>query len=169
MLQTIREYAWEQLTGAGEADETRDRHLAYFLGRATRASGLLNSQQASQWFATMEEEYENFRAALGWAAEKVETDADLRLASAMCRFWFFRGNVGEGYKWVDAALARRRDASPALRARLLHGVAAMNKWDEERAVALDNESLALARAVGDQETIARCLMNLGSGHLDKDP
>ncbi len=169
MLETVREYAWEQLTAPGEAAATRDRHLAYFVGLAERASALFNSQQAHQWFAAMEEEYENFRTALGWAAEKLDTDADLRLASAMCRFWFFRGNVGEGYKWVDAALARRRDASPVLRARLLHGAAAMNKWDEARAFALDHESLALARSVGDRETIARCLLNLGVGHLDKDP
>ncbi|HEU4367438.1 MAG TPA: LuxR C-terminal-related transcriptional regulator [Methylomirabilota bacterium] len=169
MLETVREYAWGQLTAPGEADATRDRHLVYFVGLAERASALFNSQQAHQWFAAMEEEYENFRAALGWAADKADTDADLRLASAMCRFWFFRGNVGEGYKWVDAALARRRDASPALRARLLHGAAAMNKWDEERAVALDHESLALARSMGERETIARCLLNLGVGQLDKDP
>lgn len=169
MLETIREYAWEQLTAAGEADAARDRHLAYFVGLAERASVLFNSHQAHQWFATMEEEYENFRAGLGWAADKAETDADLRLASAMCRFWFFRGNVGEGYKWVDAALARRRDGPPTLRARLLHGAAALNKWDEQRAVALDHESLALARSVGDRETIARSLLNLGVGHLDKDP
>jgi predicted ATPase/DNA-binding CsgD family transcriptional regulator len=169
MLETVREYAWEQLTAGGEADEARDRHLTYFVDLAERAAALFNSQQAHEWFATMEEEYENFRAALGWAPGRGQGDADLRLASAMCRFWFFRGNVGEGYKWVDAALARSREASPALRARLLHGAAAMNKWDEERAVALDHESLALAHRVGDRETIARCLLNLGVGQLDKDP
>jgi non-specific serine/threonine protein kinase len=70
---------------------------------------------------------------------------------------------------VDAALARSREASPALRARFLHGAAAMNKWDEERALALDHEGLALARSVGDGETVARCLLNLGVGHLDRDP
>ena len=168
MLETVREYASEQLTAAGEAEAVRDRHLAYFVGLAERAAGLFNSREAADWFATMEEEYENFRAALTRASERGDIDADLRLASAMCRFWFFRGNVGEGYRWVDAALARRHGASPALRARLLHGAAAMNKWDEERAVALDHESLALARSLGDRETIARCLMNLGVGLLDKD-
>ena len=86
MLETVREYAWEQLTTLGDADATRDRHLAYFVGLAERASALFNSQQAHHWFATMEEEYENFRTALGWAAEELDTDADLRLASAMCRF-----------------------------------------------------------------------------------
>ena len=170
MLETIREYAWERLAAAGEADTTRERHLAYFVELAERAAGLFNGQQASEWFATMEDEYDNFRAALGWASERPRTgDADLRLASAICRFWFFRGNIGEGYKWVDAALARGPAASPALRARLLHGAAALNKWDEAHAVALDQESLALARGLDDRETIARSLLNLGVGQLDKDP
>jgi predicted ATPase/DNA-binding CsgD family transcriptional regulator len=170
MLETIREYAWAQLAAAGETDATRDRHLAYFVDLAERAAALFNGQRAPEWFATIEAEYDNFRAALGWAAERPGAgDADLRLASAICRFWFFRGNVGEGYKWVDAALARSPGAPPVLRARLLHGAAAMNKWDEARAVALDEESLAVARGVDDRETIARSLMNLGGGQLDKDP
>jgi len=111
------------LTKLSRAERKKRAAIALkVVGLAERASALFNSQQAHHWFATMEEEYENFRTALGWAAEKLDTDADLRLASAMCRFWFFRGNIGEGYKWVDAALARRRDASPALRARLLRAL-----------------------------------------------
>jgi non-specific serine/threonine protein kinase len=70
---------------------------------------------------------------------------------------------------VDAALARSREVPPALRARLLHGAAALSKSDQARAIALDHESLALARSVGDGETIARCLLNLGVGRLETDP
>lgn len=170
MLETVREYAWEQLTAAGEADRTRDRHLDYFVGLAERAKGLFNSRQAHEWFATIEQEYENFRAVLGWASQRANTDADLRLASAICRFWFFRGNVGEGYRWVDAALAKSPEASAALRAKLLHETAALTYGNEERSVALDQEGLALARSVGDRETVTRILLHLGVVHFQKkDP
>lgn len=169
MLETVREYAWEQLTAAGEADQTRDRHLEYFLGLAERAKGLFNSLQAHNWVAIMEQEYENFRGVLGWASERAYTDPELRMASAICTFWFLRGNVGEGYKWVDAALARSREASPALRAPLLPVASAWTHGDEERAAALAEEGLALARSVGDRETMSRCLQNLGVAHLQKDP
>jgi predicted ATPase/DNA-binding CsgD family transcriptional regulator len=169
MLETVREYAWEQLTAAGEADRTRDRHLEYFLGLAERAKGLFNSRQAHEWSAIMEQEYENFRGVLGWASERDYTDPELRMASAICTFWFLRGNVGEGYKWVDAALAKSREASPALRAPLLPVASAWTHGDEERAAALVEEGLALARSVGDRETMSRCLQNLGVAHLQKDP
>ncbi len=169
MLETVREYAWEQLTTTGEAERTRDRHLEYFLGLAERAKGLFNSQQAHEWFAIMEQEYENFRAVLGWASERAYTDPELRMASAICTFWFLRGNVGEGYKWVDAALAKSREASPALRAPLFPVASAWTHGDEERAAALAQEGLALARSVGDRETMSRCLQNLGVAHLQKDP
>lgn len=168
MLETVREYAWEQLTAAGEAERTRGRHLEYFLALAERAKTLFNSQQAHEWFATMEQEYENFRAVLHWASERANADVEIRMASALCRFWYFRGCVGEGYKWVDAALAKSREASPSLRAQLLHGAAELTYGNEERAVALDREGLALARSAGDRETMARCLLNLGSAHLQKD-
>jgi len=173
MLETIREYAWEQLTASGEVDRTRGQHLEYFVALAERAKGLFDSQHAHEWLAVMEQEYDNFRAVLGWAAERGHVDAELRLASAICRFWFLRGSVGEGYRWVDAALAKSREASPPLRAKLLHGTAALARQmqgDQERAVALDQEGLALARSVGDRETMARCLLNLGHARNPmKDP
>lgn len=167
MLETVREYAWEELNASGEAERTRDRHLEHFVGLAERAKGLFNSQQAHEWFATIEQEYENFRASVRWASECAQTDAELRIASAICRFWHLRGNVGEGYRWVDAALAKSREASAALRAKLLHGTAALTYGNAERSVALDEEGLALARSVGDRETVTRCLLHLGVVHFQE--
>lgn len=161
MLETIREYASEQLTMTGEADRTRDRHLEYFVDLAERVK---ERSMSRDWDSMMEQEYDNLRAALAWASVGQNVDGELRLASAICRFWFSRGNVGEGYRWVDAALAKSRGASPPLRAKLLHGTAAFARvqGDQERAAALDQEGLAIARSVGDRETMARCLLNLGS-------
>ncbi len=164
MLETIREYAWEQLLATGEADATRHRHLEYFVGLAERAQELFRSQQGQEWLATIEREYDNLRAVLSWASDRGNVDAELRLAGAICRFWSLRGNVGEGYKWVDAALAKSDNASPALRATLLHATAflADSQGAQERAIALDQEGLALARSIGDRELMARSLLNLGS-------
>ncbi|HXF83688.1 MAG TPA: LuxR C-terminal-related transcriptional regulator [bacterium] len=168
MLQTLREYAAERLTVSGEAEAMRDRHLEHFVGVAERARALFNSEQAPEWLALVEREYENFRAALAWAAERARPDEELRLASAICRFWAFRGNVGEGYRWVDAALARSAAAAPSLRAMLLHGAAALTQDDLQRRIALDREALALARRIDDRETAARCLVNLAITYLSVD-
>jgi len=169
MLETIREFAWEQLAAAGEAARIRDRHLEYYVALAERAKGLFISLQAPEWSARVEQEYENFRAVMEWASEQAYVDAELRLASAICRWWSFRGNVGEGYKWVDAALAKSQQGPPSLRAELLHDVATFTYGDRDRAIALEQEGLVLARSLGDHETILRCLLNLGVARRLEDP
>ena len=177
MLETIREYASEQLEASGEAEQTRDRHLSYFLHVAELAKGLSNTSQAPEAYAMMEEEYENVRTALRWASERTNTDAELRLASAVCRFWFTRGNVGEAHRWVDTALARSQEAPPGLQAELLDSAAtlataskvATTRGGPDAAIALHREALALAHASGDREATARALFHLGLAHIDADP
>jgi len=169
MLETIREYAWERLTAAGEAEQTRDRHLDYYLALAERATRLFNQEQAQEWFAIIEEEYENFRAVLSWASERADTEAELRMGSAICQYWSIRGNLGEGYKWMEAALAKSRDAPVAVRAKVLHSAAAFTVEDVRKAVAYDEEALALARKAGDRDIMARALFRLGLNHLQNDP
>jgi len=169
MLETIREYAWEHLAASGEAERIRDRHLEYYVALAERAKALFRTPQAPAWFGAVEQEYENFRAVMRWASERAHVDAELRLASAICRFWSFRGNVGEGYKWVDAALAKSDGAPPGIRAELLHDVATFTYDDEARKTALEDEALALARSLGDEETLLRGLMNRGAALHRKDP
>ncbi len=167
MLETIREYAWEQLTAAGEADQVREQYLGYFVDWAEHAKSLLDSHQDRQWMALLESEYDNLRAALGWASERPNIDAQLRLAAAICRFWALRGNVGEGYKGLHAALLNSGDALPAVRAKLLHAAATFVP-DREQVVALAEESLALARSAGDRATMGRSLRNLAFALRDKD-
>jgi predicted ATPase/DNA-binding CsgD family transcriptional regulator len=170
LLETIREYAWQQLTEAGEADRIRVRHLAYFMDVADRAKELAGSSRVHEWQAVMEHEYDNMRAALAWASATQNLDGELSLASGICRFWFARGNVGEGYRWVDAALAKSRASSSALQAELMHGTAAFARaqGDRDRARSLDEESLGLARRAGDRALVARCLLNLGHAALAHD-
>jgi DNA-binding CsgD family transcriptional regulator len=115
----------------------------------------------------MEQEYDNMRAALAWASASGNVEGELGLASGMCRFWFLRGNVGEGHRWVDTALARSREVASPLRGELLHGAAAFARarGQGDRAIALDEEGLALARSANDIALAARCLLNLGHAAL----
>jgi hypothetical protein len=65
---------------------------------------------------------DNLRAALAWsrrASVGSAGEVGLRLAAALCWFWNLRGEVSEGLEWVEAALARGRDAAPTLRAQAL--------------------------------------------------
>lgn len=168
MLETIREYAWEQLTLEGGADRVRDRHLEHFLRWAEEGKARLNSAEAQGWADLLTRDYDNLRAALEWGAQRGNVNGQLRLASAICRFWALRGYVSEGYKWIDAALADSAEAPPGMRAKLLHAKAAFLPGDE-RVQALEEESVRLARSAGDKETLSRSLRNLASMVRATDP
>ena len=62
----MREYALERLD---DGDELRARHLAYFVALAEEAEPELARGDQPLWFARLEDEYDNVRAALAFAFE----------------------------------------------------------------------------------------------------
>src|SRR5204863_1233707 len=67
MLEIVREYALERLAALGEGDETRRRHLDHFVAFAEEAEPKLADREQIAWFARLEDEHDNLRAALGYA------------------------------------------------------------------------------------------------------
>jgi predicted ATPase len=81
MLETIRQFAEEQLAARREAATVRSAHADYFAGRETDIMALWDSphqREAYGWFAT---ELANLRTAFRWAAD----ESDLDIAAAMAR------------------------------------------------------------------------------------
>jgi predicted ATPase/class 3 adenylate cyclase len=167
MLETVREYALEQLEAAGEAPAARRRHAEYYLALAETAEPHLTGPDAESWLRQLEGESENLRAALGWAFEGGREGAagapGLRLAGALWRFWDWRGYTTEGRRWTEQALRACPGAPPRVAGRALCGVAtlAWRRHDEDAARAGFEEGLALARRAGDEQTEAVALKGLG--------
>jgi predicted ATPase/DNA-binding SARP family transcriptional activator len=160
MLETIREYALEQLALDEESEYVRRRHAEHFLKLAESEPA---SDQAA-WLARMDAERDNLRAALAWSLDVKEASLGLRLAAALWEFWWVRGYLAEGRGWLEQALAVGRGAAPELRARALHaaGSLATRQGDYEWAAALFEQSLALSEELGDQPGTARSLLSLGT-------
>ncbi len=162
MLETIREYALEQLVAEEEhePDDVRRRHAQHFLKLAE--SDPVPEQAA--WLARMDAERDNFREALSWLLDTREASLGLRLAAALWEFWWVRGHLAEGRGWLDEALLRGRSASPELRARALHasGSLATRQGDYESAGDLFQESLAIWEELGDAAGTARSLLSMGT-------
>jgi predicted ATPase/DNA-binding CsgD family transcriptional regulator len=105
MLETVREYAWEQFIVSDEADETRRRHALYFLAFAQRHAARLGGADMVDSLDRLSTELPNLRAAFAWALEWGDAEASLRLAAAHYPFWNFRGHLSEGRRWLEEALA----------------------------------------------------------------
>jgi predicted ATPase/DNA-binding XRE family transcriptional regulator len=93
MLETIREYALEQLEASGEAGSVRRRHADYFLALAGQ---LAPDQGKPETVTRSERDYDNFRAALAWRIDQNEPALAFQLFSALWYFWWTRGYLSEG-------------------------------------------------------------------------
>jgi predicted ATPase len=108
MLETIHEYAQEQLEASGEVASAQQRHADYFLRLAEQAEPHMFSPERDVWMERLDHEDANLRAALAWSkAESTAVQTGLRLASALSfLYWFMRGSVGEGRRWLEGMLER---------------------------------------------------------------
>ncbi|MGH2409992.1 MAG: tetratricopeptide repeat protein, partial [Chloroflexota bacterium] len=163
MLETIREYALEQLESCGEGPELRGRHLDWRLALAEKAEAELFGPAADAWLARLEREHDNLRAALGEAQARGQTELGLRLAIAAHRFWEIHGHQREGRAVLERLLAAdspsiaRRVRMKALRAA---GWLSVSLGDLDRAETPLMAGYALAVALDDQPFRLGLLSNL---------
>jgi len=164
LLETVRQYGQERLAEAGEMIALRDRHLAWCMALAEEAAPRLSGPEQGSWLARLDTEHDSLRAALGWAGERGAGEERLRLTGALWRFWYMRGHLSEGRRWLAIALAGSEQGSPAVRAIALigSGALALQQGDYAPARVLHEEALALRRTLGDTQGIAAALNSLGN-------
>ena len=108
MLETIRQFAEEQLVASAGADEARTAHAVYFAGRERDLLALWDSPRqraAYEWFAV---EFANLRAAFRWAAAR----GDLETAAAIASYSSFVGTwayQNEAHAWAEELVGPARD------------------------------------------------------------
>jgi len=163
MLETIREYALEQLEISGEADQVRAWHATYYLGLAESVAAHFGDNiNQGAWLDRLAREHDNMRAALEWATGREQKETALRLVAALANFWLLRGHLSEGRRWFDTVLAKSDEQPASLRARAFHaaGQLAQYQSDFDRAEAFGNESLALYRLLDDRPVCVAALQAL---------
>ena len=163
MLEPVRQYAVQRLAESGEETATRARHAACYLALAQEAEAGLNGAEQARWLDRLEEEHDNLRAALAWAVRAGEAEGGLRAAGVLSRFWWTRGHVAEGRRWVETALALPDAAPGHPRAEALNGAGnlAFMQGDYGAARGFHEGSLLLRRELGDTRNVAGSLNNLG--------
>jgi len=116
MLGTIKEYASQRLTEAGESDAARRAHLAYFTELAEAAEPHLRRAEQLEWLATLEVEHDNISAAMRGALAAGEAGGAMRLAAAGGWYWWLGGHKTEGNELIMAATAVPGEVADEIRA-----------------------------------------------------
>ena len=80
MLETIREYAEEQLVVSGSATQARSAHARYFAGREADVMALWDGSRQREAYAWYAVELANLRAAFRWAVDHDDIDAAAAMA-----------------------------------------------------------------------------------------
>jgi predicted ATPase/class 3 adenylate cyclase len=107
MLETIRQFAEEQLVASGAAPEVRTAHARYYAGREADIMSLWDSpgqREAYTWFAV---ELANLRSAFRWAADQ----SDLDTAAAIAIYATMLGLLVEQYEpvaWAEEIIEPAR-------------------------------------------------------------
>jgi predicted ATPase/DNA-binding SARP family transcriptional activator len=150
LLETVRQYAAEQLVATGEEDETRQAHTETFLWLAEEAFA-----PGKDGLSLLAREQGNLRAALEWSFSAGDSIAP-RLTRALGRFWLARWQLGEGRAWLERALALHETgdglhaALMGLLGDVLHDIGDLT--EAERILA---DALRIADAVSDPVLAAR--------------
>lgn len=166
MLETVRDYALDQLRGGDGEAAIRARHVEYFRDVAEKLAEEQHDSDRQLKLSRLDREHDNLRAALSWSEGTATcSHSGLRLAGKLYWFWRARGFFGEGRNWVYRLLAAAADGGPEKdRATALTtaGVLAAMQGDYRPAVEHWEDALLIRRRHGEQRHVAVLLKNLGS-------
>ncbi len=153
MLETIRDFALEQLAAAGEMDVAGLRHAQLYLAVA-ESSGFAHDSRSEERYDLVASELANLRAALQWSLD-ADPGLGLQLAMAL-EFYWLAVSPFEGRRWFEALLARTPDLRLEVRAPATKCLGGMiwivGEWDEGRAYY--DEASSFYRELGDASGIA---------------
>jgi predicted ATPase len=163
MLETVREFAEEQLTASDEDTNVRQRHAAWCLTMADAVAPDFAGQVPSPIDVhRLDAEHANLRAALTWLDTSGRGGDLLRLTSRLGDFWYLAGYHPEGLAWLERALVQWR-GEPAYDyiASLLGAGHLAERLGDVRARAYLEQGHALAQASGDIGLEALAALTLG--------
>jgi excisionase family DNA binding protein len=169
LLETVREYGLEQVAAEGEEERVRDAHADWCLALARTANDELTGPAQAAWFARLDLEQANFRAALTWLLARADSARGFGLLRALSWFWTSRGYLREAAQWASAFLALPTAATDPARGWVLLENSTIAHWLGDTAAAVTHDEAALAHfeAAGDQLGVGYARRSLGSIAIDR--
>ena len=137
LLETVRDFAWEQLQAGAATEEVARKHAEFFAGFARDAGSGLRGPDEAEWRQRVEREVDNLRAGLSWAVAAGDVDLALKPVSDLAV-------LGDGlapYGLLAESAARLAEDHPLAPVALGAGCwAATMQGDFDRALQLAGEA-----------------------------
>ncbi|MGH3398267.1 MAG: tetratricopeptide repeat protein, partial [Streptosporangiaceae bacterium] len=176
LLATVRDYARERLTAAGEYDQARQAHVRFYADFVEQIEPRIGGDDArgevdpereadlERELNRIEAEIPNIRAALEFARSAGDMAGALRITGPLERYAYLRGQYSEVRRWMDSAVTIGPDAPTMLLAKALLGSGRLAhlQCDYAAAVRRLEAALRLYQELDDPHGIARALQGLGS-------
>jgi predicted ATPase/class 3 adenylate cyclase len=168
MLETIRQYAREKLFEAKQASVVRDRHFFYFNELSETLWNTFRSSDVLPILSRVDDEVENFRAALEWGLEK-HSEENIRLAANFCVTSTMLSVPAEGIAMVQGAMERAKALPPVegdallyrqklfARALYVQGMVGLGVGNIPLVIKALKEAIAISRETGDKHMLGYSL------------
>jgi predicted ATPase/DNA-binding winged helix-turn-helix (wHTH) protein len=110
LLETLREYAQEQLASSEDVDDVRRRHAVYFLERSQQALAEWKRMPTHEWRDTYRHDSKDIRSVLSSTlTEKKSREVGIRLLATAIPFWVEFSMLDDCRHWVSLALSESAD------------------------------------------------------------
>jgi len=109
MLESLREYAAEQLAGHAEAEQTRARHAEHYAGLAAQIEASIGRPDEQASLAQIRRHHADLRAALDYCLGAGQEAGALWLAAVLGWYHYTHGDLDHGQALVDAVLSSIAD------------------------------------------------------------
>jgi predicted ATPase/DNA-binding SARP family transcriptional activator len=153
MLMTVRAFARERLSEAGEATGAARRHRDHYLALAGELDAHMADEGLATWLPRGRREHENFQAALAWSLERGDAEAAVALGARLGFYWFRVGFVNDGRGLLERAIRSAAPGSPNLPRALLGRAMLACAARAPDALETAGEAIAACEAAADPEPL----------------
>jgi predicted ATPase len=161
MFDTIREYALDRLRAAGELDDSRGRHVAYYFDVIASAGEGMRGPTQDEWLARLDAELGNVRSTMAHMLRSGEPSGAVSIGWALWHYWWLHEHLDEGRRWMSEALTHELSDLDRARALAVEGIMAFWQSDYGVCVPAMAEALRVFETAGDNSGVALCELPLG--------
>jgi predicted ATPase len=167
LLETIHQYAADELRASDESAAIRDRHASYYTDLAERLE-VMKKTLAEPPMARSEADLDNYRAALAWTIAN-DVPTALRLCVAVGWVWQLGAYHDESRRWHEQVVAAAGTTSSPELAACLRGLSnlLLLQGETDRGYEIAVRSLAMARELDDAAGIAFGMTVLGTAQRQR--